>query len=103
MFGFLKADREQLTPEQDARYRAAYCGLCRNLRGRYGQAAGFTLNYDLCFLVLLLQGLYEEEEFEESTTCPPHPLEARASWQCRFTDYAADMNMLLSYLKLMDD
>ena len=66
MFGFLKADRELLTPEQDARYRAAYCGLCRNLRSRYGQAAGFTLNYDLCFLVLLLQGLYEEEEFEES-------------------------------------
>ena len=103
MFGFLMADREHLTPEQDARYRAAYCGLCRNLRSRYGQTAGFTLNYDMCFLVILLQGLYEEAETSESKTCLPHPIEARPSWQCRFTDYAADMNLLLSYLKLLDD
>lgn len=103
MFGFLMADRDHLTPEQDARYRAAYCGLCRNLQSRYGHAAGLTLNYDMCFLVLLLQGLYEEEEKSESSTCLPHPFEARASWQCRFTDYAADMNLLLSWLKLLDN
>lgn len=103
MFGNLTADRGYLTPEEDLRYRAAYCGLCRNLRRRYGQTAGLTLNYDLCFLILLLQSLYEAEETAGNGTCLPHPVEPRAWWQCRYTDYAADMNMALSYLKLIDN
>ena len=103
MFGNLTADRGFLTPEEDIRYRAAYCGLCRNLRSRYGQPAGLTLNYDLCFLILLLQSLYESEENSGSGTCLLHPVEPREWWQCRFTDYAADMNIALSYLKLLDN
>ena len=62
MFGYLTADRGHLTPEEDARYRAAYCGLCRSLRTRWGRLSGLTLNYDQCFLILLLQSLYEAEE-----------------------------------------
>lgn len=54
MFGYLTAERGYLTPEEDERYRAAYCGLCHSLRQRYGQLSGLTLNYDQCFLILLL-------------------------------------------------
>ena len=103
MFGYLTADRALLTPEEDARYRGAYCGLCRNLRSRYGQVAGFTLNYDQCFLILLLQSLYEGEETSGDEPCIAHPVKRQAWWQCRFTDYAADMNIALGYLKLLDD
>ncbi|MCR5135960.1 MAG: DUF5685 family protein [Oscillospiraceae bacterium] len=103
MFGFLTADRGMLTAEEDLRYRGAYCGLCRNLRRRYGTAAGFTLNYDLCFLILLLQSLYEEPERDGEEPCIAHPVHARKWWECCFTDYAADMNMALSYLKLRDN
>ena len=103
MFGYLTADRPHLTPEEDARYRAAYCGLCRNLRSRYGQAAGFTLNYDQCFLIFLLQSLYEEAESGGEDACVAHPVKRQPWWQCRFTDYAADMNIALSYLKLRDN
>lgn len=103
MFGNLVADRAFLTPEEDARYRAAYCGLCRNMRVRYGQPAGLTLNYDLCFLTILLQSLYEAEEQAGENRCIMHPMEPRSWWQCRFTDYASDMNIALSYLKLRDN
>ena len=103
MFGYLTADRAHLTPEEDARYHAAYCGLCRRLRARYGFLAGMTLNYDQCFLILLLQSLYEERETAGSSVCAAHPREKQNWWQCRYTDYAADMNILLSYHKLMDN
>lgn len=103
MFGYLSADRSLLTPEEDERYRSAYCGLCRNLRSRFGQLAGLTLNYDLCFLILILQSLYEAEEVSGSDTCLAHPRTPRSWWNCCYTDYAADMNIALSYLKFCDD
>ena len=103
MFGYLSANRDFLTPEEDARYRGAYCGLCRSLRERYGQLAGLTLNYDLCFLILLLQSLYEEGENSGEEGCPVHPIKGRAWWSSGLTDYAADMNIALSFLKLRDD
>ena len=103
MFGYLTADRPHLTPEEDARYKAAYCGLCRSLRSRYGQLAGLTLNYDQCFLILLLQSLYEDAESAGQARCLAHPREAQSWWRCRYTDYAADMNIVLSFLKLRDN
>ena len=103
MFGYLTADRGHLTPEEDARYRAAYCGLCRNLRSRWGTLSGFTLNYDQCSLILLFESLYEPEETCGEENCIAHPLKAHAWWKSRYTEYAADMNIALSYLKLLDD
>ena len=103
MFGYLTADRAHLTPEEDARYRAAYCGLCRDLRSRWGSLSGLTLNYDQCFLILLLQSLYEAEEHGGNETCIAHPVKSHAWWQSKYTDYGADMNIALSYLKLRDD
>ena len=103
MFGTLTVAREILTPEEDARYRAAYCGLCRNLRRRYGQKAGLTLNYDLCFLILFLESLYEPDEKEGKAACLMHPFKPRLWWESACTEYAADMNLALSYLKLRDD
>ena len=103
MFGYLTADRQRLTEEEQARYRAAYCGLCRALQERHGELARLTLNYDMTFLVLLLQSLYEPEESSGKDSCLPHPLEARAWQRSRVTDYAADMNIALAYLKCLDD
>lgn len=103
MFGYLTADLQHLTEEEQVRYRAAYCGLCRALQERHGELARLTLNYDMTFLVLLLQSLYEPEETAGKDTCLPHPLEARAWQRSEVTDYAADMNIALAYLKCLDD
>lgn len=103
MFGYLTADLQHLTEEEQVRYRAAYCGLCRALQERHGELARLTLNYDMTFLALLLQSLYEPEETAGKDTCLPHPLEARAWQRSEVTDYAADMNIALAYLKCLDD
>ncbi len=103
MFGYLTADLHHLTEEELSRYKAAYCGLCRALQERHGELARLTLNYDMTFLVLLLQSLYEPEERAGKDACLPHPLETRAWQRSEVTDYAADMNIALAYLKCLDD
>jgi len=103
MFGFVVADIGALTETQLARYRGAYCGLCRTLKARHGELSRLTLNYDMTFLVLFLNAMYEPEEAADSGRCLPHPMRPRPWWCSRFTDYAADMNVALSYHKCMDD
>ena len=103
MFGYLTANTELLTPEELERYKACYCGLCRSLQKRHGQASRLTLNYDMTFLVLLLQSLYEPEETRGEDTCLPHPLQARAWQRSEASDYGADLNVALAYLKCLDD
>lgn len=103
MFGYLAASAECLEQEQFDRYRACYCGLCRSLKERHGQFSRLTLNYDMTFLVLLLSSLYEPEEKSGTGVCIAHPRAARAWWRSEATDYAADMNLALAYLKCRDD
>ena len=103
MFGYLVADTGRLSEEEFARYRGCYCGLCRSIRERHGQAAGLALTYDMTFLVLLLSSLYEPEETAGEGTCMPHPIAPRAWWQNESTAYAADLNTALAYLKCLDD
>lgn len=103
MFGYLTARAELLEDEGLKRYKAAYCGLCRSLRERHGQAAALTLNYDMTFLVLLLSSLYEPEEKGGTDTCIAHPFSARTWFSSEITAYAADMNMALGYLKCVDN
>jgi hypothetical protein len=103
MFGYLTAATELLTPEELARYKACYCGLCRSLQERHGLPARMTLNYDMTFLVLLLQSLYEPEEHGGENRCLPHPLRPRPWLQSSCTDYAADLNVALAYWKCLDD
>ncbi len=103
MFGFIVADTQTLTEEQQARYRGAYCGLCRALRRRHGDLSRMTLNYDMTFLVLLLSSMYEPEEDSGEGRCMAHPLRRRGWWHNRFTDYAADMNVALAWHSCMDN
>ncbi len=103
MFGYLAALPGALTEEQQARYRACYCGLCRALKIRHGEISRLTLNYDLTFLVLLLGSLYEPEESAGELRCIAHPKKPHAFFSSAATDYAADMNVMLAYLKCMDD
>ncbi len=103
MFGYLVASAAELTEEQFARYRACYCGLCRAIHERHGTAARLSLTYDMTFLALLLSSLYEPQERRGEDTCLPHPRRARAWWRSEYTDYAADMNVALAYLKCLDD
>lgn len=92
-----------LSQEQKDRFRAAYCGLCKVLRQRYGLTGSATLSYDLTFLAILLDSLYEPEAHEGSERCPTHPLRPHPYVYSEPFEYAADMNFALAYHKCLDN
>ena len=103
MFGYVLVNPQTLEEGEKQRFRACYCGLCRALKARYGDAGRLTLSNDMTFLSMLLSALYEPEETQGALRCPLHPLKKRPYTQSAATDYAADMNILLAYYKCRDD
>lgn len=103
MFGYVAANPQMMTDAESARYRAAYCGLCKCLGRRHGQLTRLSLTYDMTFLILFLGAMYEPEEQEETFRCIVHPKGAHTGLTTKFTEYAADMNVLLAYLNCMDN
>lgn len=103
MFGYVIANNEAMSPQEQQRYKSIYCGLCRTLEKRHGAMARMTLTYDMTFLILVLGSLYEPEAEKGCERCLPHPLKKHDYHSSEITTYAADMNLALSYLKLLDD
>ena len=101
MFGYVIANKEIMTQEQELRYKACYCGLCHALKKRHGSLSRVTLTYDMTFLVLLLNSMYEPEESCGTGRCFMHPVR-RHDWVSSWvTEYAADMNLALAYFYLL--
>lgn len=103
MFGYICINQPELKVKDYEAYRGYYCGLCHELKKRYGRIGQMLLSYDMTFLVILLTGLYEPEESREYHRCIPHPVRKHMQIQNEITGYAADMNVLLSYRKALDD
>lgn len=103
MFGFVTANLKELTQQQQERYGAVYCGICRQIRERSSNAARLGLSYDMAFLALLLMSLYEPEESCGNRACRLHPLRKRTWLDNEYIRYAADMNVILAYYKALDD
>lgn len=103
MFGYVCINKQELKIKDYELYRSYYCGLCKELYRRYGRIGQLLLNYDMTFLAILLTGLYEPTEVKSRERCIPHPLEMHGKTYNEFTEYAADMTVLLAYQKAMDD
>lgn len=103
MFGYVTANMKELTPQQQERYNAVYCGICRQIRNRASQTARLGLSYDMAFLALLLMSLYEPEEIRGTRACALHPITPHAWVDNEYIRYAADMNVALSYYNAIDD
>lgn len=103
MFGYVVVNKPELKFREFDVYRAYYCGLCHSLSKRHGLSGQLTLSYDMTFLVILLSSLYEPEHSVTSKRCIVHPLKLQNIISSEFTDYVADMNVILSYFKCLDD
>lgn len=103
MFGYIICNKSGLSKEELDRYQNVYCGLCKALEARFGQLGRMSLSYDMTFVALLLSSLYEPEETEQPFRCAIHPLQKKTAVQNEYIDYAADMTILLSYFKCLDD
>ncbi len=103
MFGYIVVNQPELRIREWEIYHSYYCGLCRVLKKKYGRGGQATLSYDMTFLLILLSGLYEPETICGESRCIMHPGK-KHMYRCNeLTEYVADMNMLLTEYKCMDD
>lgn len=101
MFGYVRPRLDQLSREEQERFRRAYCGLCHTLRRRCGLPARFILNYDFTFLAILLSG--GEEPGTRCARCVASPLKKRTFCGGNpALDLAADESVILAYWQARD-
>lgn len=103
MFGYIIINKGDMKFKEFDVYHSYYCGLCSALKQKYGITGQFSLSYDMTFVVMLLSSLYEPETKLGQVKCAAHPFEKHTIRQNAFSDYGADMNVLLTYYKCRDD
>ena len=103
MFGYVVLNKPEIKFKDFDLYRSFYCGLCRELKEKYGISGQISLTYDMTFVVILLSALYEPDTQKGTTRCIIHPVRKQTVRRNEVTEYAADMNVLLTYYKCRDD
>ncbi len=103
MFGYIIINKAEMKFKEFDIYHSFYCGICRDLKRKYGACGQIALSYDMTFLAMLLTGLYEPETRIGSCKCIAHPFEKHGTRNNVFTEYAADMNALFTWYKCCDD
>ncbi len=101
MFGYVIPNRDELKIREDRIYRAYYCGLCHEI-GRQVGAGRLALSYDMTFLTILLDSLYDGERYVGKRRCALHPVKKHPVVESEASTYAAQMNVLLAYDNLLD-
>ncbi len=102
MFGYVVINKPEIKFKDFDLYRSYYCGLCRDLKESFGARGQMTLNYDLTFLAILLDGLYEDNTVVSECRCIVHPFSKHKTLRNEYTKYASDMNVLLTYYQCLD-
>lgn len=106
MFGYIRTYNDELKLKDLNRYRACYCGLCKNI-AQYGQIFRLLLSYDITFFVLL-SGC----DINSSSTCKKDRKYPRChgSLSCfakcndnSKLNFWAAVSVLLQYQKVEDD
>ncbi len=103
MFGYVRINKMDLTFREFDYYKGYYCGLCKYLKENHGEISRLSLNYDITFLIVILTALYKVESKITEERCIANPLKKKMRIVNEITEYAASMNILLSYYKLEDN
>ena len=104
MFGYVTVCKNALSEQGLKTFKAYYCGLCKAIGKRCSQSARLGLSYDITFLAIVLSSVCKNEISMKDKKCVLHPIRENI---CVENDtalnYAADMGVILTYLKLLDD
>lgn len=103
MFGYVRINKMDLTFREYEHYKAYYCGLCKKLKSDHTELSRLSINYDITFLILILTSVYQAKSDIYHERCIVNPIKKKKHMSNEFTEYAAAMNILLTYYKLEDD
>ncbi len=103
MFGYVRPMKGELKVRDYEMFQAAYCGLCRTMKRRYGSFSTAFLNYDLTFLTVLLLGLRGETGYVDKR-CAASPFKKKKMCApSSALDDCAGYAVMLTCGKLRDD
>jgi hypothetical protein len=102
MFGYVTPLKAELKVREYDVFKAYYCGLCREI-GERSYISKMTLTYDMTVLALLLSSVYLDRVGTEKSFCPFKMSKVEMVSKNPFLEYAAEMNILLSNRKLVDN
>ncbi len=103
MFGYVRVNKMDLTFREFENYKGYYCGLCKYLKENHGEISRLGLNYDITFLIVILTAIYKPKSNITEETCIVSPFKKKKKIINEITEYAASMNVLLTYYKLEDN
>lgn len=104
MFGYVTFFKDELKIKDFNKFRAYYCGLCKELGKQFNQLVRLGLSYDFTFLALLLDSLDNTSTGFVQAGCFKHLGRKRATVKNNpHVRYAADMSVAFMYFKLLDD
>jgi hypothetical protein len=103
MLGYVTTEKQELKLREYEIYRGYYCGVCKSIGRRYGQLPRMALSYDAAFLAMVLAGLEEEPDQPTKEHCIIHPIKKNTTLRNEAIDYAADVMLILTWYKLLDD
>lgn len=103
MFGYVVVNQPELKIKDYEIYRGFYCGLCQRLKKEFGEWSRLSLNFDMTFLAILLTALYEPDSSKKLKRCMIHPMQKHVMYDNEYIAYAAEMTIVLTYLKCKDN
>ena len=104
MLGYVRIFADELKIKDYETYRSYYCGICHDIKYSSGQVSRISLNYDMTFAAILLTSLYDDSSTKcEYRRCIFHAAKKKRCFRNIYTQYAADMCVLLTYHNLEDD
>ncbi len=103
MFGYIQPLKPELKLKEYEAYKGYYCGLCKQIKENYTNAARFMLNFDCAVLYLLFGSLSDAAPKIFTERCIANPFKKRIVVRSGEAEYAAAVNMLLGYAKIKDN
>ena len=103
MFGYINIYKDELKVKEYNVFRGYYCGLCKTLGKQFNQLVRLGLNYDLTFLAILLDSIYDTETVFANEGCIKNIAKKKTVTDNKAVSFAADMSIVLTYYKLADD
>lgn len=104
MFGYVTVYKDCMEESDYELFCSYYCGLCRAIGKECSQVARLGLSYDITFLAILLSAVTDNKTTLKKSRCIIHPLKERQIIENEEAIYyAANMGVILSYLKFKDD
>ncbi len=103
MFGYVRPLKGELKVREFEMYQSAYCGLCSEMKHRYGRASTLLLNYDLTFLAVLMLSFGDHSGYVDRRCISSPFRKKRMCSSCDALARCAGCAVILGCEKLRDD